>query len=218
VAPPLAAAPAPAPAVVPPVAPVPVVAPVPLAPQQAAALQLPPPPPGYAYVTVPTVTNEQRGATLTELQNVELRLTSLKAERRRHRIGGPIAMMATGFATSFVFTLVALSAFSVAQQIERNDFDWYNANRYDYNNDGDIDRQDESSARAVARAFGGLAGLSAALGIAGTVFLVKRNARRNEHLDEILHLQDRQQQLLRSLRYGANVAPGRIGLGLSGRF
>ncbi|MFT3923422.1 MAG: hypothetical protein QM778_12880 [Myxococcales bacterium] len=190
------------------------------APSTPTGVLLPAPPPGYVYTATPAVPDEQRAANASELQRIEARLDALKAERAQHGIGGPIALMAGGYATALGCSLFALAAFGTAQDIEHLGFsrDQKQLDKYDLNHDDVVNHEDEDSARRAARVMGTLSVIGAGVGLFGTLFFARRNAKRNASKDEILALKNRRRELIHSLQYGANVGTSDLGLKLSGRF
>jgi hypothetical protein len=188
----------------------------------------PPPPPGYGY-PVPQ-DPAQRAAVIGELSSVDARLQAVQRERSSHRIGGPIAMMSVGYGCSLIFMGVALAQWSLAEDIQTGDFTSYNSrggddyyydydgDRYDLNNDGRIDGDDEDKARRQARVLGGLTGIAAGIGITGTVVLVQRLAKRHQLAPEIEKLKGRRLELLRHLQYGGAPSQSGLQLTLSGKF
>lgn len=179
------------------------------------------PPPGYAYEsappgTYPTFDPARRNQIYGELNLVDERLRELQLERSRVSLGGPIAMLATGYGIALVSAAVALASFATAEAIENDD--WWDRDEADWNDDGWIDEDDERAARNTARVFTGLAAVGLGVGIGGTVLLSKRLAERRVHAPEIHDLKERRRDLRRELRYGANLAPDSATVSVSGRF
>jgi hypothetical protein len=187
---------------------------------QASGVLLPPPPPGYVYMATPSVSDERRAADANELQQIESRLTVLKHERARHGIAGPIALMAGGYAIALGCSLFALGAFGNAEEIERLRISTRrdDVRRYDFNNDDLVNHEDEDIARRTSRVMGALSVVGAGVGLFGTLFFQRRNAKRNEHKEEITALKNRRRELMRTLRYSANVGAGSLGIGFTGTF
>jgi hypothetical protein len=75
-----------------------------------------------AYPYPPPVDPAQRNAVLGELANVDAQIASVQAARARFGLGGPIAMMATGYGTALVFSIVSLVQWSIAEDIEHQRF------------------------------------------------------------------------------------------------
>jgi len=65
---------------------------------------------------------------------------------------------------------------------------------------------------------GGLSLVGVGVGIAGTVFLAQRLAKRRESTPEIQRLRSRKQQLMRSLQYGGGYSQNGLQLTLGGAF
>jgi len=194
----------------------------PEAPTAPAALASPSPapapaPPAYVYSPLPPrvpATPRDR----VELERVNERLYALQRERSQYGIGGPIAMTAAGYGSFLLFSLVALTSLGVAEAIESDDVRRRDFDDFDSNDDGTLDSRDERDARRVARGSAVFAAAGLGVGIGGTVFLVKRIAKRRVYAPEIRDLRLRRRELMRSVRYGANVGPGGLQLSLSGRF
>jgi len=206
-------APAPAPAAVAPAAPYPA---GPGSPPEITGPEapLPPPPPGYMYMPVPPGYERHKAREL-ELERINTRLYALEAERSHYSIAGPIAMMATGYGTALLFGLVAGSSFAGAEAIQHKDA-W--DDDYDFNDDGYITKADERAARRTARVSTVVASIGLGVGVGGTVLFAKRMAKRRVYAPEIRDLKLQRRNLVRSLRYGANVGSGQLQLSLSGRF
>jgi hypothetical protein len=196
-------------------------------PQQQAApqVQAPPPPPsyydyGYGYVAPPP--DPARVRALGELQSLDLRIASVRQKQKQHSIVGPAAMTASGFAVAMLFGAIAVWEWSLAEDIRRGDCGTYRYDRYDddcdVNNDGYVDGDDRRAARTLARSFGAVSAVGAGLGIAGTVFLVRRLAKRRVYAPELRDLGLRRGQLLQQLRYGGGYSQNGLQLTVSGRF
>jgi hypothetical protein len=157
----------------------------------------------------------------TELQQVDARLDQLQHERAQLPIVGPVVMLAVGYGTAAVSSIVAIAMFAGAEEIEDgsylHDGDW-DDDDLDVDNDGRIDGDDERSLRNTARVFTAFAGVGLGFGIAGSVLLAKRNQKRNVHKGEITELKQRRRELVRSLRYGAQLNADRLDLSVAGRF
>jgi hypothetical protein len=182
---------------------------------------LPPPPPGYVYAQVvgappAPAAAERREQIYGELQRVDGRLRELGAQRHKVGIGGPIALMASGYGVALVSGLVALVSLATAETIEHQD--WWDEDHADFNNDGTVNHHDERAARNTARAFTGLAVVGLGMGIGGTVWFSKRMSERRAHGPEIHSLKERRRDLRRELRYGAMIAPDHAELTLRTRF
>jgi hypothetical protein len=223
-------APAPAPAgpdsVPPPAAP-PAAPPVQGAPATPAPAPYPYAPPAQAYPYVPPaypyappVDPAQRAAVLGELANVDAQIANIQAARGRHGLGGPIAMMASGFGTAAVFSIVALVQWGIADDIQHDRFfdTEYDYEDYDLNDDGIIDEDDEQRARRGARTLGTLSFVGIGVGIGGSVFLARRLAARRKFNPELNSLRARRIQLLRHLQYGGALSKNGMQLTLGGHF
>jgi hypothetical protein len=205
----------PAPAVAP--APTPAAPPVEAAPPPPPAYPVAPPPPGYVYAPAPGAVDPQRVAAATELQGIDSRLDLLQSERAQHSIGGPIAMMTAGYASALFCTVVALASFATAEDIADGNYRSWDSD-YDLNDDDRVNGQDERQARNMGRVFTAFTAVGLGFGIGGTVLLAKRSHKRNEHKAEIVTLKQRRRELIRSLRYGANVGSDQLNLAVTGRF
>jgi hypothetical protein len=203
------------------VAPAPPAQPAPAAVPYAApppAQVYPYPPPAYAYP--PPVDLAERRAVLGELANVDAQIASVQAARARHGLGGPITMIATGYGSALIFSIVALVQRAIAEDIDHQRFfdSEYDYEDYDLNNDGVINQADEDRARRGARTLGALSLVALGVGIGGNVFLARRMAARRKFNPELDSLRARRLQLLRHLQYGGMLGANRMELNLSGRF
>ncbi len=155
-----------------------------------------------------------------ELANVSEELEVLRAERARHRIAAPIALMAAGLGVGVVSSIIAFSALETAWRIDEigTSRRYHHLRRYDLNDSGLVNWRDEEAARTVARTFGVISVAGLATGLTGAVLLSKRKALRNAHDGEIADLKRRKRELIRSLRYSGHALPGRLELGVSGSF
>jgi hypothetical protein len=176
------------------------------------------PPPGYAYP--PPVDLAERRAVLGELANVDAQIASVQAARARHGLGGPITMIATGYGSALIFSIVALVQRTIAEDIQHQRFfdSEYDYDDYDLNNDGVINQADEDRARRGARTLGALSLVGFGVGIGGNVFLARRMAARRKFNPELDTLRARRLQLLRHLQYGGALGANRMELRLAGRF
>jgi hypothetical protein len=166
------------------------------------------------------VPDPRQVALSSELERVDSRLGLLQSERAQHPIAGPVVMMAVGYGTALVSSVFAIAAFAAAEDIEHRrfrEYDW-DYDDYDFDDNGVVNRQDERSARNFARVMTGFAGVGLGFGVAGSVLLAKRNRERNVHKREIVELKQRRRELVRSLRYGAQLNSERLDLAVSGRF
>jgi hypothetical protein len=232
-------APAPAPSAAPPPATAPEAPPAPpgaypqapIAPPAQAA----PPPVGYPYGYAPPqgygygqpVVDPARQQTLTELQQVDLKLASVRGEQKQYSLGGPAAMMGAGFGIALGFGTAAIIERIIAEDIEHRDCNYdnyydddyyYDDNWCDVSGNGIVTEHDEDLARGMARGFGVVAGIGAGVGIMGTVFLMQRLAKRREFSPQINELNLRRSQLLQQLRFGGGYSQNRLHLTISGRF
>lgn len=221
--------PAPAPAS-PGIAPPPAAAPAEATPPTPAPYPYTPPPqqpypypytqPAYPYA--PPVDPAQRSAVLGELANVDAQIANVQAARGRHGLGGPIAMMASGYGSAMLLSIVSIVQWSVAEDIQHDRFlynyDYRDYENYDLNNDGVVDGDDEDRARRGARALGALSVVGLGVGIGGTIFLAKRLAARRKFNPELETLRTRRIQLLRHLQYGGAMSSNGLQLTLGGRF
>lgn len=197
----------------------------PAQPAPAPAPYAPPPVQAYpyaqpAYPYPPPVDPAQRHAVLGELANVDAQIASVQAARARHGLGGPIAMMATGYGTALVLSIVSLVQWSIAEDIEHQRFfdSEYDYDDYDLNDDGVINNEDEDRARRGARTLGMLSIVGIGVGVGGSVFLARRLAARRKFNPELEGLRTRRLQLLRHLQYGGALGANGMQLSLSGRF
>jgi hypothetical protein len=192
----------------------------------------PPPPPvagsypyGYGYGYTPPPPDPQRQKTLTELQQVDLRIASVKKEQRQHSLVGPLAMTGAGYLAAAAFGLAAVLEWAIAEDIRDDDCGYrYNRSTRDYedrcdvNNNGVVTKADEHDARVMARTFGAISAAGAGLGIAGTVLLMRQLAKRREYSPELYELGTRRGQLLQQLRYGGGYSSNGLTLNISGKF
>jgi hypothetical protein len=176
------------------------------------------PPPAYAYP--PPVDFAERRAVLGELANVDAQIANVQAARARHGLGGPITMIATGYGSALIFSIVALVQHTIAEDIQQQRFfdSEYEYDDYDLNNDGVINQEDEDRARRGARTLGALSLVGLGVGIVGNVFLARRMAARRKFNPELETLRARRLQLLRHLQYGGALGASGMQLSLSARF
>jgi hypothetical protein len=176
------------------------------------------PPPAYVYP--PPVDLAERRAVLGELANVDARIAGVQAARARYGLGGPITMIATGYGSALIFSIVALVQRNIADDIDQQSFfdSEYDYDDYDLNNDGVINGEDEDRARRGARTLGVLSLLGVGVGIGGNVLLARRMAARRKFDPELEGLRARRLQLLRHLQYGGALGSGGMQLNLTGRF
>jgi hypothetical protein len=224
-APAVQTAPGAAPAVsdAPPLQPQPV-QPAPVYPPPPAAAGYPPAATGYpappaGYYPQP-LDPARQGAVLSELANIDARVAAVRAERSRHGLGGPITMMASGYATALIFSIVGVVHWGIAEDIQKGryvDAD-YSFDEYDLNGDHKIDHEDEERARRGARTFAAIGFMGLGVGIGGSVFLARRLAARRRYDPELQSLRGRRLELLRQLQYGGALGQGSMQLTLKGRF
>jgi hypothetical protein len=166
----------------------------------------------------------QRQKTMGELRTVDLRIASVRREQSQYSLAGPIAMTAAGFGTAIAFGVVAMVEWFIADDIDKKNCGYYYSDyngydsRCDVNNDGRVNSDDEHRARVLARTFGAMSGVGAAVGITGTVFLMKSMAKRRQYSPELNELSTRRGQLLQQLRYGGGYSNNGMQFTLSGRF
>lgn len=190
----------------------------------------PAPPPGYyggSYgygYAAPPASDPERARALGELQNLDLRIAAVRKKQKQHGIVGPAAMTASGYAIAVLFGAIAVWEWAIAEDIRQGDCSRYRDryDRYDdecdVNNDGYVDGDDRRDARTLSRAFGAVSAVGAGLGIAGTVFLVRRLGKRRAYAPELRDLGVRRGQLLQQLRYGGGYSHNGVQLSISGRF
>jgi hypothetical protein len=151
--------------------------------------QLPAQPPPRPAVQA--LTAQERATRAQQFQALDARLATLVEERRRRRLGWPIALMATGFMLFPVGGLAALEAGA------RSSYDEH----------------------VAARVFGYFAVPGAALILGGAAFLGVRVRQRRRRAFEIRELEQRRRLLQLQLIYGLSSAPGGFGrVLLAGRF
>jgi hypothetical protein len=203
-----------APAVAPPNA-VPVQLPAPSAPTPAAPYY------GHSYAAPPLV-DPGRIRALNELQTLDQRIASVRSKQKQYSIVGPSVMTASGYGVSLAFGIVAMLQWALAEDIEEGhcgDYRYDHSHAYcDVNDDGIVDKDDEHTARSLARTFGVISGIGAGLGIAGTVLLVKRLSKRHEFAPELRDLGVRRGQLLQQLRYGGGYSRNSVQFNVTALF
>jgi hypothetical protein len=181
-----------------------------------------PPPPNWAppaaaapsarYMLVPIPQQaapapDARQTWLTsQLAQVDQQLALLRRERKS--IGGPIVQMTLGYLGTIVFVSVAAGSFFAAEELEEDD-DW---------GDHSYDQHDEERLRNTGYAFTGLTVAALAVGIAGTVRLVRNAAVNRGVKAERRNLLAQRASLRQQLSYSASALPGRLQLGVHGRF
>ncbi|HEX6245339.1 MAG TPA: hypothetical protein VFZ61_30665 [Polyangiales bacterium] len=173
------------------------------------------PPPGYVLVPIPpapqppTIVQQdeaRRAWVVAQLAQVDQQLLLLKRERKS--IAGPVVQMVLGYAGTLVCGAVALGSYGAAESIEQDP--WHDGYHYD--------EQDEERLRHTAYAFTGLTAVALAVGIGGTVRLV-RNSANNKLLNvERRSLLAQRTSLRQQLTYGASVLPGQLQIGVRGHF
>lgn len=199
-------------------------APLPYAPPTAPYAQplvpQPVPPPGYGQPRLQDP--RQLAAISAELAVVDAQLAELQHARAQHGIAGPITMMAAGYGLGGLFGLVGLIQWSSAEEIESGDILAYDGvdyeSNYDLNNDGVVDERDEHRARRGARIMGGLSLIGVGVGVAGTILLVRRLAKRRELKPDVERLRGRRLELFRALQYGGGFSQNGLQLTLGGVF
>jgi hypothetical protein len=149
-----------------------------------------------------------------ELARVDERLADLQNERIK--LGAPITMMVLGYGTALVSSLVALSAYSSAQDIQhhRSNID----HGHDINHDGSVNGHDEQQYRRYAYGFTALAGFGAMVGLLSTAGLVRRKAQRRAQASERKELLGQRERLRKQLDYGLSASPQQLQLSVQGQF
>jgi hypothetical protein len=138
-----------------------------------------------------------------QLVQVDQQLGQLKLERKS--IGGPLVQMILGYSGALVCSAVALGRFGVTQDDAYDEYDH-------------VSHHDQETARITGYAFTGLAVVGLAVGISGTVRLL-RNKEANRGVNAARRSLIAQRSVLRQqLSYGASVGPGQLRLGVHGRF
>jgi hypothetical protein len=171
---------------------------------------------GYGYA------DPGRLRALNELQHLDLRIAQLKQSQKQHGIVGPAILTAVGYTVTLVFGAIALADWAIAENFD--DGLCGQGELYDYdpscdvNNDGYVNPEDEDAARTLARTLGALSVVGTGVGIAGTVLLVRRLAKRREFKPELKDLGARRGQLLQQLRYGGVYSARGVQLTVSARF
>jgi hypothetical protein len=157
----------------------------------------------------------QRELAYAELQRIDLQLDDL---RRRHvGIGAPISLMAVGYGALAIGAIVALASYSNAEDIQhhRIDRDYHS---YDANGDGVVDGKDEHRYRHVSHAFTAVAAVGLAVGVASTIWLIRRVASRKAEAAERRQLLDQRERLRKQLDYGLSVLPQQTQFSIQGQF
>jgi hypothetical protein len=178
--------------------------------RNAGAAELPLAPPAPAVETgpepQPAVPAASPDDVELELVSIDARLVELEQERAQHSLTGPIVLLATGAGIAFPSLLIAVQAKAAAEASDSFD---------DFDEFGNESSDDTSS---VARAFGAITVVGAALAVGGGVWLWKRVAARRVHAPEIQQLKARQRVIREGLSFGFGVDPARPSFVLSGRF
>jgi len=191
---------------------------------------LPPLPPGYVYMPVPTnqvspaqaaaapaISDAARRQQLYEqLREADLRLSEL--QRQHISIGGPVTLMVLGYGSTFVSGLVALASYNGVDRIKNHDYDRYDQDELDVNNDGAINSKDSDKLRKMGRIALGVGAASLFVGIASTVRLAKRRTQRRERAQEMRTLTAERDGLRKQLDFGPAFGPGQYGVSLQGRY
>jgi hypothetical protein len=180
---------------------------------------------GYGYGYVPPPVDPQRQKALHELQQVDLRISSVRRQQRQYSIVGPAVMTGSGYLLAAGFGIAAVASFFLAEDIRDGDCDLrYNRgtreyeDRCDVNDNGLVTRADEDAARVLARTFGAISALGAGVGVVGTVLLMKQLGKRRQYQPELYELNTRRGQLLQQLRWGGGYSNNGATLTLSGKF
>jgi len=144
-----------------------------------------------------------------ELVAVETRLAELRLQRPG--LGGPIALIAAGGGVAFFGAYVAM----VAWLVDETD-DGVVCSSYRGDGDYHCERAEHNRGLARGMALLSLTGLGTAIG--GLVWMSNRLKARRALKPEIDALKARRNYLLRGVRYGLNVEPGRYGLSVGAAF
>lgn len=184
-----------------------------------------PPAPGGAAQDRDPRSDPQRARLLEEIERLDLRMASLREQRREVGLTAPAVVTAVGYGVAFVAGAVALAEWSILRDIQDGDCGsptgrsaYRYASRCDLNDDGVVDGDDKHAARVLARSFGTLSAVAAGVGVAGTVFLLRRLAKRRAFEPELRELRGQRHQLLQQLRYDGGYAHGVFQISLRGRF
>ncbi len=178
---------------------------------------------GYGYVAPPMDPRHQKA--LHDLQQLDLRIASLRKQQRQYSIVGPAIMTGSGYLVAFGFGVAALASYFIAEDIREGDCPLrFNRStreyddRCDVNNNGLVTGKDEDAARTLARTFGAISALGAGVGVVGTVLLVKQLAKRRQYQPELYELNTQRGQLIQQLRWGGGYSSNGATLTLSGKF
>jgi hypothetical protein len=177
--------------------------------------------PGYAYVPVAQPPSDdqivERDQLYDQLDRTEMRLEDM--EREPPSLGGSITMMVIGYGTMVVSSMVALAAFSSAEDIQNHPWNSdKDALYYDVNDDKKVDQHDEKHFRNVAYGFTAAAGVGLLMGIASTVRFSTRMTERTAWRNERASLKSQRARLRRELDYGVNVTAQQVQLGVQGHY
>jgi len=180
----------------------------------------PAPPPGYAYVPITQLSpgvQAQRNELYDELHRTETRLGELEGQSLR--LGAPITFMVLGYGTMLLSSVVALSSFSAAEDIQHHRWNHRGSDlEYDTNYDGKVNKRDEHEFRQRAYGFTALAGLGLVVGTISTFRLVSKIHTRRELRSERASLTEKRKRLRSELDYGVGATPQSMQFTLQGRY
>lgn len=222
-APGLSGAAAPAPGPVAPTNPRAVGAPQPApAPASPPPAQLPPPawgaaaqpvyPPAEAPPIVAPDEAQRRIWLAAQLSQVDDQLALLRQERQS--IAGPIVQLGFGYGMALSCAAAAAASFATANDRYYDDDSIVVVGDDDHS----ISREDAHALRTAGYVLTGLSAAGLALGISGTIRLVRHAAANRKLKAERKSLLSQRQSLRQQLDYGASVMPGQVQFGVQGRF
>ncbi|MFT3925744.1 MAG: hypothetical protein QM778_24595 [Myxococcales bacterium] len=185
---------------------------------QASSLSVAPPP---AAVPTPEPEHLKVHELSHRLVELEQKQIALETQRKEVKVWGPRIGTIAALSVAGILAYGALVAFGNAESIKREldkDDCVPDADTYDKDNDGDVDKSDEAHARRVARGLilSSLAPLAA--GVVSGVFLAIRKRQRARLTREINAITPTRRAILKDLDTQLNVSGTQAGIDLRLRF
>jgi hypothetical protein len=148
-----------------------------------------------------------------ELANIDARLATLERERADSSLALPVTLVSAGFGSALALTIVALDFSGKASEYSPP------AHPNDPNPPpSKISASERDRDQRVAWTTGACAVVGFGIGLWGTFMLKRRRAQRRIEGAERGILEQRREQILRNLRYGAELGGGHYGLSVAGTF
>ncbi len=152
-----------------------------------------------------------------QLQETETRLNLL--EHKKLSVRGPITFMVLGYGGALISGLVALSAFSAAEDIENQQWDQYGSDvDYDFTGNGKVNHADERGFRNMAYGFTAAAAVCLFVGLTSTIRLFSRLSTRKEVHAERASLEGKRARLRQQLDYGIGGTQQQMQFAVRGQY